>query len=230
MPLMETSSLKRKLGWLEAMLFISGVVLLGVFFQARASNEQQRENGVQAFLEAGTGQSQIQQAPGDGAKIAQLRPPDQKLWSASAIKNYEESFKVVKDLPLAVLNIDKLNIQVPVYNGTDEVTLDRGVGRIKGTARINGEGNLGIAGHRDGFFRPLKDIVIGDYMELLTSTGSVNYKVTSIVIVDPGDVSVLSPTKKATITLVTCYPFYFVGHAPKRYIVKAEAEHLLAKN
>lgn len=230
MPLMETSSLKRKLGWLEAMLFISGVVLLGVFFQARASNEQQRENGVQAFLEAGTGQSQIQQAPGDGAKIAQLRPPDQELWSASAIKNYEESFKVVKDLPLAVLNIDKLNIQVPVYNGTDEVTLDRGVGRIKGTARINGEGNLGIAGHRDGFFRPLKDIVVGDYMELLTSTGSVNYKVTSIVIVDPGDVSVLSPTKKATITLVTCYPFYFVGHAPKRYIVKAEAEHLLAKN
>ena len=227
---METSSLKRKLGWLEAMLFISGVVLLGVFFQARASNEQQRENGVQAFLEAGTGQSQIQQAPGDGAKIAQLRPPDQELWSASAIKNYEESFKVVKDLPLAVLNIDKLNIQVPVYNGTDEVTLDRGVGRIKGTARINGEGNLGIAGHRDGFFRPLKDIVVGDYMELLTSTGSVNYKVTSIVIVDPGDVSVLSPTKKATITLVTCYPFYFVGHAPKRYIVKAEAEHLLAKN
>ena len=230
MPLMETSSLKRKLGWLEAMLFISGVVLLGVFFQARASNEQQRENGVQAFLEAGTGQSQTQQAPGDGAKIVQLRPPDQELWSASAIKNYEESFKVVKDLPLAVLNIDKLNIQVPVYNGTDEVTLDRGVGRIKGTARINGEGNLGIAGHRDGFFRPLKDIVIGDYMELLTSTGSVNYKVTSIVIVDPGDVSVLSPTKKATITLVTCYPFYFVGHAPKRYIVKAEAEHLLAKN
>ena len=230
MPLMETSSLKRKLGWLEAMLFISGVVLLGVFFQARASNEQQRENGVQAFLEAGTSQSQTQQIPGDEAQIVQLRPPDQESWSASAIKNYEESLKVVKELPLAVLTIDKLNIQVPVYDGTEDVTLDRGVGRIKGTAPINGVGNLGIAGHRDGFFRPLKDIVVGDSMELLTTTGVVNYKVTSIVIVDPGDVSVLSPTKKATITLVTCYPFYFVGHAPKRYIVKAEAEHLLAKN
>ena len=113
----------------------------------------------------------------------------------------------------------------------DNELLDRlPVLRVKGTARIDAVGNLGIAGHRDGFFRPLKDIVVGDNMELLTNTRSVNYRVTSIDIVDPGDVSVVSPTKKATITLVTCYPFYFVGHAPKRYIVKAEAEHLLAKN
>ena len=227
---MENSSLKRKLGWLEALLFISGVALLAVFFQARASSEQQREEGVQAFLDAETAQIPTRQVLDGEVKIVQVRAPDQKLWNAQRIKDYEDSLKVVKELPLAILTIDKLNIQVPVYNGTEEVNLNRGVGRIKGTARTDGKGNLGIAGHRDGFFRPLKDIVVGDNMELLTSTGSVNYKVTSIVIVDPGDVSVLSPTKKATITLVTCYPFYFVGHAPKRYIVKAEAEHLLAKN
>jgi sortase A len=227
---MNNSSLKRKLGWLEAMLFISGLALLGVFFQARASSEQQREEGVQAFLDAGAAHSQAQQVPDGEVKIVQVRAPDQELWNAKRIKDYEESLKIVKELPLAILTIDKLNIQVPVYNGTEEVNLNRGVGRIKGTARIDGEGNLGIAGHRDGFFRPLKDIVVGDSMELLTTTGVVNYEVTSIVIVDPGDVSVLAPTEKTTITLVTCYPFYFVGHAPKRYIVKAEAEHLLAIN
>jgi sortase A len=227
---MENSSLKRKLGWLEALLFISGVALLAVFFQARASSEQQREEGVQAFLDAETAQIPTRQVLDGEVKIVQVRAPDQKLWNAQRIKDYEDSLKVVKELPLAILTIDKLNIQVPVYNGTEEVNLNRGVGRIKGTARTDGKGNLGIAGHRDGFFRPLKDIVVGDSMELLTTKGVVNYKVTSIVIVDPGDVSVLAPTKKATITLVTCYPFYFVGHAPKRYIVKAEAEHLLAKN
>jgi len=206
------------------------VALLAVFFQARASSEQQREEGVQAFLDAETAQIPTRQVLDGEVKIVQVRAPDQKLWNAQRIKDYEDSLKVVKELPLAILTIDKLNIQVPVYNGTEEVNLNRGVGRIKGTARTDGKGNLGIAGHRDGFFRPLKDIVVGDSMELLTTKGVVNYKVTSIVIVDPGDVSVLAPTKKATITLVTCYPFYFVGHAPKRYIVKAEAEHLLAKN
>lgn len=226
---MENSSLKRKLGWLEVMLFISGVALLGVFFQARASSEQQREEAVQAFLKAGASQPQAQQVLDGEVKIVQLRAPDQELWNAKRIKDYEDSLKLVKELPLAILTIDKFNIQVPVYNGTEEVNLNRGVGRIKGTARIDGQGNLGIAGHRDGFFRPLKDIVVGDAMELLTTTGVVVYKVTSIVIVDPSDVSVLAPTEKTTITLVTCYPFYFVGHAPKRYIVKAEAEHLLAK-
>ena len=227
---MENTSLKRKLGWLEAMLFVSGVALLGLFFQARASSEQQREEGVQAFLEAETAQIPTRQVLDGEAKIVQVRAPDQKLWNVQRIKDYEDSLKVVKELPLAILTIDKLNIQVPVYNGTKEVNLNRGVGRIKGTARISGGGNLGIAGHRDGFFRPLKDIVVGDSMELMTDTGVVKYKVTSIDIVDPDDISVLAPTKKTTITLVTCYPFYFVGHAPKRYIVKAEAEHLLAKN
>ncbi len=225
---MENNSLKRKLGWLEATLFIGGVVLLAVFFQTRASSEQQREESVQAFLEAGTARVVEKQLTGGEAKIIQARAPDQETWSARRIEEYDKSLKENQDLPLAILTIDKLNIQVPVFNGTDELNLKRGVGRIKGTARVDAVGNLGIAGHRDGFFRPLKDIVVGDDMKLLTKTGVVNYRVTSIVIVDPSDVSVLAPTENATITLVTCYPFYYVGHAPKRYIVKAEAEHFFS--
>ncbi len=225
---MENNSLKRKLGWLEATLFFGGVVLLAVFFQARASSEQQREESVQAFLEAGTARVVEKQLTDGEAKSIQARAPDQKTWSARRIEEYDKSLKENHDLPLAILTIDKLNIQVPVFNGTDEFNLNRGAGRIKGTARIDAVGNLGIAGHRDGFFRPLKDIVVGDDMKLLTKNGVVNYRVTSIVIVDPSDVSVLAPTENATITLVTCYPFYYVGHAPKRYIVKAEAEHFFS--
>ena len=87
---------------------------------------------------------------------------------------------------------------------------------------IDTDGNLGIAGHRDGFFRGLKDIEVGDSIEMLTHQGNSEFVVSSITIVDPTDVSVLAPTDSSTITLVTCYPFYFVGHAPKRYIVKGE--------
>ena len=227
---MNSSNLKRKLGWLEATLFISGVALLAVFIQVRASSELQRADGVQAFLDAESKQVQLHKQSDGNAAFAQLELPDQKLWSAQRVIDYQQSLKAGTDLPQAVLTIEKLGIQVPVYNGADEFNLNRGVARIKGTGAIDGQGNLGIAGHRDGFFRGLKDIAVGDMIELQNSRGIVNYSVSSIDIVEPSDVSVLAPTTNSTITLVTCYPFYYVGHAPKRYIVKAEAEHLLAIN
>jgi len=227
---MVNSTLKRKLGWLEATLFISGVALMTVFFHARASSEAQRAEGVQAFLDAQGSQVQLQNRRDGQIMLTAVRSPDQELWSENRVIEYEESLKAATDLPQAVLTIEKLNIQVPVYDGADEFNLNRGVARIKGTAVIDGSGNLGIAGHRDGFFRALKDIALGDNIELRTTQGRVNYNVVSIEIVDPADVSVLAPTTSSTMTLVTCYPFYYVGHAPKRYIVKAEAEHLLATN
>ena len=237
---MHSSNLKRKLGWLEATLFIGGLTLLAVFFQVRASSELQRSEGVQAFLDAEISQVQLKiskdgnsrDGNGKDGQLAyvDLKAPDQALWSGQRVIDYQESLKGEQDLPLAVLTIEKLGIQVPVYNGTDEFNLNRGVGRIKGTAAIDGQGNLGIAGHRDGFFRALEDIEEGDVIELLTTQGIINYNVSSIEIVEPTDVSVLAATTSSTITLVTCYPFYYVGHAPKRYIVKAEAEHLLAIN
>lgn len=224
---MDKGNLKRKLGWMEAALFISGLSLLAVFFHVRASTEMERNKGVQAFL---TSQVQIQKSA-DGAELfTQIKLPDQELWSSKRIQDYEESLKHSADLPQAVLTIADLNIQVPVYNGADEFNLNRGVARIKGTGVIDQPGNLGIAGHRDGFFRSLKDISLGDSIELQTTQGILTYSVSSIDIVDPSDVSVLAPTENSTMTLVTCYPFYYVGHAPKRFIVKADAEHLLAIN
>ena len=124
-----------------------------------------------------------------------------------------ESRKPVESL--AVLRIPALHLEVPVLEGTDEVTLNRGVGRIAGTSLPGQGGNIGIAGHRDGFFRRLKDIRTGDAIELVTISGTDVFVVDQIRITSPADVSVLRPRAKHSLTLVTCYPFYFVGTRSK---------------
>jgi len=146
---------------------------------------------------------------------------DYSLWSPKRVEDYEASLKVDLSAPEALLLIPSLDLQVPVLDGIDELTLNRAVGRIPGTARPGGLGNIGIAGHRDGFFRVLKDIHVGDEVELVTWRERFRYQVTAIDIVEKHDVNVLTASDDSMITLVTCYPFYFVGHAPKRYIVKA---------
>jgi sortase A len=125
------------------------------------------------------------------------------------------------DAPLAVLCIPKIQLEVPVFDGTDDLTLNRGVGRIVGTAQVGAGGNLGIAGHRDGFFRGLKDVAQGDVIELARSGQTDVYIVDRTRTTKPEDVSVLKPTPKPSLTLVTCFPFHYVGSAPMRYIVRA---------
>ena len=143
------------------------------------------------------------------------------LWSIGRIKGYEESLTAHLAPPLAVLRIPKVGIEVPVLDGTDDLVLNRGVGHIQGTTLPGEPGNLGIAGHRDGFFRGLKDVVAGDKIEIELPDRTDTYEVRDIKIVLPQDTSVLNPTTDSSLTLVTCYPFYFVGDAPKRYIVRA---------
>jgi sortase A len=120
-----------------------------------------------------------------------------------------------------VLRIPRIGLEVPVLAGTDEWTLDRGVGWIEGTTRPGEPGNVGIAGHRDGFFRGLKDVKSGDVIELATLTSRQNFRIEVIRIVSPADVQVLYPSPEPVLTLVTCFPFYFVGSAPERYVVRA---------
>ncbi len=122
---------------------------------------------------------------------------------------------------LAMLRIPALRLVVPVLDGTDEITLNRGVGRIAGTALPGEDGNVGIAGHRDSFFRRLGDIAAGDSIELVTLNEIRVYEVDQIRVTSPDDVDVLRRGTKNSITLVTCYPFRFVGPAPSRYIVRA---------
>ena len=146
--------------------------------------------------------------------------PDQSEWSKKQIAKYEKK-KNTGGLPLAMLKIERLNLEAPVYLGTDRVTLDRGLGIIESTAYLGEVGNIGISGHRDGFFRSLKDIKLGDAIEILTPTGIEEFEVSDITIVDALEVSVLDPTDTTVLTLITCHPFYYQGYAPDRYIVRA---------
>jgi sortase A len=152
---------------------------------------------------------------------------DTSSWSTKRVDAYKESLANKEDRPLAVLRIPKIHLEVPVYNDTDDLTLNRGVGRIVGTAQLGAQSNLGIAGHRDGFFRGLKDLTPGDEIELDRADGSDTYVVEKIQIVYPDDVSVLKPTREASLTLVTCFPFYFVGNAPQRFVVHAAIASLV---
>lgn len=234
---------------LEQILLFTGVFLLLTFAGIKFQKSDSSDAGITAFyqqVEAATlaesSDVQVDNTASDADKSAdpkqwalatgslQSQPPEFELWSDNRIAEYQQSLLQETDPPLGILRIERLNIEVPIYNGTDEFILNRGVGRIKGTARIDGNGNLGIAGHRDGFFRGLKDIKPGDVLELQTLHEVTQYRVGSTVIVDPSDVSVLAPTAARTMTLVTCYPFYFVGHAPKRFIVQAAAEPPVAMN
>jgi len=164
------------------------------------------------------------QNPWTGAtRLVPIAAPDFSLWDESQVVDYRKALGEKYAPPLAVLTIDELGIEVPVYNGTEDRVLDRGAGRIKGMARPDEEGNLGIAAHRDSFFRGLKNIRTGAEV-LLQSPGALEkYRVTDVRIVEKDDISVLAPTNDKRLTLVTCYPFYYEGSAPKRYIVTAEA-------
>ena len=109
-----------------------------------------------------------------------------------------------------------------VAEGVEPTTLRRAAGHIPGTALPGQPGNVGIAGHRDTLFRPLRNIRRDDLITLITPQGEYRYRVVSTRIVNPRDIAVLAPSRNEVLTLVTCYPFYFVGSAPDRFIVRAE--------
>ncbi len=155
-------------------------------------------------------------------RLVRVPEPDKSLWNAARIDDYEVALAEEGAPPLALLTINRLGVKVPVYNGTDEFNLDRGLGRIRGMARIHEDGHLGISGHRDGFFRVLKDIEAGDRIMLRSASRSEVFEVRDFTIVDKHDDRILhEESDDRRLTLVTCYPFYFVGSAPQRFIVHA---------
>lgn len=123
---------------------------------------------------------------------------------------------------VARLEAPSVQMTATVLEGSDTRTLRRGAGHIEYTPLPGGQGNVGIAGHRDTTFRPVRNLKTGDPLTLTTAETVYEYRVTDIHIVDPDDVEVLNPTRRPTLTLVTCYPFNYIGNAPKRYIVHAD--------
>ena len=120
------------------------------------------------------------------------------------------------------IEIPRLGISVMVIEGTSDTTLRHAAGHIAGTSLPGQPGNVGISGHRDTFFRPLRNIRRNDIITLTTALGAYRYRVVSTKIVNPHDVTVLDSSANEVLTLVTCYPFYFIGLAPNRFIVRAE--------
>ena len=147
--------------------------------------------------------------------------PDMKTWSQARRDAYQSSLMDSR-VPNAVLRIPSLDLEVPIYAGTSDAVLNRGAGLIDGTALLGGDGNVGIAAHRDGFFRSLEQIQAGADLYIDTVDGTRRYRVSDVRVVLPQDVGVLGHTAEPTVTLVTCYPFHFIGAAPQRFIVRAE--------
>jgi len=198
----------RVLRGIEILAWCAGVSLLVTYATTRAWYTHSRDEGV-AMFEAAT------------ALARTVDAVDMTTWSRARVDRYRESLRESL-APQAVLRIPSVKLVVPVFEGTRELNLNRGAGRIEGTARIGEAGNVGIAAHRDGFFRALKDVRVGDTLLLERVTATRTYRVVSMTIVDPSEVSVLAPTTTESVTLVTCYPFYYVGSAPRRFIVRAQ--------
>ena len=212
---------------LEGGLLFFGLLLLAIFAFAHIHRFIMSRGEVAKFevmqlestKEPGAGREAID-GTSHNADLHQAQNPDHSLWSIQPTKLYQASLRKPVE-SVAVLRIPALDLEVPVLEGTDEVTLNRGVGRIAGTSLPGQGGNIGIAGHRDGFFRRLKDIRTGDAIELVRMSGTDVFIVDQIRITSPAEVSVLRPRTKHSLTLVTCYPFFFVGPAPRRFIVQA---------
>jgi len=184
----------------QALLFISGAVAIGyvalMLLDARLSQQ------------AANSDLERQMAAADAVHGDQQQP--------SPIRAPAKEGEV-----LGRIEIPRLGLMVAILEGTTSRTLRRGVGHIAGTALPGDAGNIGVAGHRDTYFRGLKDIHPSDEILVQTATGLSHYKVDWMRIAAPEDTGALAASNDSALTLVTCYPFYYVGPAPKRFIVHA---------
>jgi len=218
---------KRLLRFLEKLFLITGLLFLAFygsaklysyFYQKYTSytfNKQlsRRTPSIKSFDEKELLRQMIY-AP-------EIVPDGGKGWNRNRLNKFKKAAPPPPGSVLGRLEIPSVNLSVMLLQGTDDWTLNRAVGHIEGTSLPGQPGNLGISGHRDGFFRCLRDIKLNSTIILTTLNGRFFYRVSGIDIVKPRDIEVLSATKDPTLTLVTCYPFHYVGDAPKRYIVTA---------
>ena len=203
---------------IEATAWSAGVALLLVYASARWHFDRASEDGLEQFATT----RQLEQQP-ERANLAPLNvvAPDMSAWSAGRIAAHQSENH--SSAPQAVLRIPAIELEVPVFSGVTESNLNRGAAWIEQTAPLGKSGNTGIASHRDGYFRALRGIAVGDRVELQTMLQTLEYAVDDIRIVRPTETHVLAPTNDGRLTLITCYPFYTLGPAPKRFIVRARA-------
>lgn len=226
---------------IETACWTLGVSLLLVYAGGRAHGEIERRQAIAAFTAAKS--TAAADAVGDGAAIdataalamapvakpawpalsAAPGEPDRSEWSPARVRGHAESVLADPSLPVALLRIPRVALEVPVYPDVGERNLNRGAGLVDTGASADSNGNIAIAAHRDGYFRVLSRVEVGDVIELESAAQQRRYRINALSIVDPHDLSPLQASDGPVLTLITCYPFWFVGNAPQRYIVRAVA-------
>jgi sortase A len=223
------------LRWTAPLIFFAvGISALGycgyVMLDAHYSQSDQARQFDQALLAAhDSAAADLSHAAGvvDLAATAPLMPVFLDEDGVGNTKNAASKNSSARDLsipsggPLGRIEIASIGLTAMIQEGTGRQTLQRGVGHIVGTSLLGASGNIGLAGHRDTFFRQLRNIHEGAEITLTTLEGSFLYRVDQISIVEPEDSQVLLDSGENLLTLVTCYPFSYVGPSPKRFIVRA---------
>jgi sortase A len=197
---------------LEAILLVFGIAALGYYAYRTVEARQIQHARIAAFdAERAAREMSVANETESSARGAE----GGRTAASSGADGSEGSL-------LGVLEIPRLHIAAPVMSGDDEETLAVAVGHLPDTPRPWEPGNSALAAHRDGLFRPLRRVRAGDEIVLRTRRGDFTYRVRETRVVEPTDLSVLAPTPSRTLTLITCYPFDYVGPAPMRFVVHAD--------
>jgi sortase A len=214
----------------ERILFAVAVVALGWYAAAWANTTLYQASQHRQLEELRLERADVRLPMSDTAPAPETVPtseiapaPEARPARDTAVAPGTTRERVTSDRGLiGRIDIPRLGVSAIVRAGVDNRTLRRAVGHVPETALPGEDGNMALAGHRDSFFRPLKRAVEGDVIHLRTPDGDYTYVVRDTRIVGPAEMSVLAPTPEPTLTLITCYPFHYVGDAPDRFIVRAE--------
>jgi len=226
----ERNRQRLSLRWLEGGLLLLGLILVGVWLansiETRAfQSTESRKLDSALRQEPSTGTPQTPAATKSPA--AQASPKSAaasvsiKSTAVPGSARRSTSFGTAAKGVLGRIEIPRLRISGMIAEGTDNGTLKRAVGHVVATAQPGGVGNVGLAAHRDGLFRGLGKVRKNDLVRIVTIRGTYTYRVEWMAVVDPHRVDVLDSTAEPSLTLITCYPFDFIGHAPKRFVVRA---------
>ncbi len=201
--------------WIEIALWSVGIVLLGTALMQTVFRWNYQAQQTRALEERGSAIVAVAPVVQPLPSIETEKPeaPVQEPVKRKKTKVVEPAF--------ARIEIPRLGVSAIVEEGTDEKTLARAVGLVDGSARPGELGNMVLAGHRDTFFRPLRKVRVNDRIRMVVPPNTYEYEVTAVRVVEPEETSVLASRGVEELTLVTCYPFRFVGPAPERFIVSA---------
>lgn len=228
------SDVSKSLRLVEIMLWVLGLSLIGAAFGETRERWNYQAQQERALFQGGPAVSVSTEQPIAPEIIAALglneEPEAPARAEAAGVAARPAEPRVSDPKPRAVapvpsalgrIEIPRIGVAAIVKDGADEETLARAVGRVPGSARPGQVGNMVLAGHRDTFFRPLRDIRVNDRIRMVVPPNTYEYKVESVMVVSPEDTNVLRSKGKEEITLVTCFPFRYIGPSPDRFVVSA---------